>query len=88
MRLDPQHLGPSADVSHGASIQLVEDEQSIAEPFTNALTRRDSRATVRRSGGEATRAAPQSAGRAGTSAARSGRAPINRHIGEPRPDAA
>ncbi len=53
MRLDRQHLGASADVSHGPSILLVEDEQSIAEPFAKALERSGFRATVARSGGEA-----------------------------------
>jgi two-component system, OmpR family, response regulator RegX3 len=37
----------------GASVLLVEDEQSIAEPFANALTRHGFRTTVARTGSEA-----------------------------------
>jgi two-component system, OmpR family, response regulator RegX3 len=37
----------------GPSILLVEDEQSIADPFANALTRSGFRTTIARTGGEA-----------------------------------
>ena len=53
MRPDPRHPDPSAEVSSGPSILLVEDEQSIAEPFAKALARSGFRVTVVRSGGEA-----------------------------------
>jgi DNA-binding response OmpR family regulator len=41
------------DASHGPSVLLVEDEQSIAEPFASALTRGGFRTTVARTGDEA-----------------------------------
>jgi two-component system, OmpR family, response regulator RegX3 len=43
----------SAPASRGLSILLVEDEQSIAEPFASALARSGFRTTVAGSGGEA-----------------------------------
>jgi len=55
MQLDSERPVPPADVSHGLSILLVEDEQSIAEPFAKALERSGFSTTVARSGGEAMR---------------------------------
>jgi two-component system, OmpR family, response regulator RegX3 len=45
--------GPTVDASPGVSVLLVEDEQSIAEPFANALARSGFRTTVARTGIEA-----------------------------------
>jgi DNA-binding response OmpR family regulator len=44
---------PDPEDSHGPSVLLVEDEQSIAEPFASALTRGGFRTTVARTGAEA-----------------------------------
>jgi two-component system response regulator RegX3 len=55
MQLDPERPVSQADVSHGPSILLVEDEESIAEPFAKALERGGFSTTVARSGGEAMR---------------------------------
>jgi DNA-binding response OmpR family regulator len=49
---------PTAD-PHGASVLLVEDELSIAEPFSKALIRSGFRTTVARTGGEAIALMPE-----------------------------
>jgi DNA-binding response OmpR family regulator len=49
----PDEPGLGADVPDGLSILLVEDEQSIAEPFAKSLGRSGFRTTVARTGGEA-----------------------------------
>ena len=51
--LPESQIDEQAPHPRGASVLLVEDEQSIAEPFANALTRNGFRTTVARSGSEA-----------------------------------
>ncbi|MGB0092357.1 MAG: response regulator [Solirubrobacteraceae bacterium] len=53
MRLNTQSCAGSPSVSQGPSILLVEDEDSIAEPFAKALARGGFRTTVAHNGREA-----------------------------------
>jgi len=55
MQLDPERPVPRTDVSPGPRILLVEDEESIAEPFARALERNGFTTTIARSGAEAMR---------------------------------
>jgi DNA-binding response OmpR family regulator len=52
-QLDPRDSSSVGVASTDASILLVEDERSIAEPFASALTRSGFRTTVARSGADA-----------------------------------
>ena len=51
--LPESHIEGHAPDPRGASVLLVEDEQSIAEPFAHALTRNGFRTTVARTVSEA-----------------------------------
>jgi DNA-binding response OmpR family regulator len=51
--LPESQIDEQAPHPRGASVLLIEDERSIAEPFANALTRNGFRTTVARTGSEA-----------------------------------
>src|ERR1700730_222289 len=53
MTLHAKPVAAAAAEQHARSVLLVEDEESIAEPFARALGRKGFQATVARTGAEA-----------------------------------